>query len=139
MPAEPLAKGAILVADGRPIFRSSVRLILESFGYRVQEAPGASSAAKLARNESLDAVVIDAQLTSGQWMAMVIAIRLKSAVPILVLAPRHRKGEFPGGGMIHTIQRPFSLEAFVEAISQTMRAGPNRQDPPGSLVAHNAP
>lgn len=136
MPAEPLAKGRILVADGRPIFRSGVRLILESLGYRVQEAPGASSAAKLARNESLDAVVIDAQRTSGQWMAMVIAIRLKSAVPIFVLAPRHRKGEVPEGGMIHTIQRPFSLEAFVEAVSQTIRAARNLQDPSESLIAH---
>ena len=123
----PLSKPRVLVADERAIFRSGMRHILEAFGYRVDEVADALAITAAMQADDFDLVVIDAHEPISCSTANVLAVRLESAVPILLLAQRHQHLPFPCEGTTCAIARPFALEDFMDAVAEaTKHAKPRR-------------
>jgi CheY-like chemotaxis protein len=60
---EPSSGPKILIVDDDPDFREFVRIVLESHGYRVLEAPNAPAGLALMRDELPGLVLLDAMMS----------------------------------------------------------------------------
>jgi len=60
---EPASGAKILIVDDDPDFREFVRIVLESHGYRVLEAPNAPAGLALMRDELPSLVLLDAMMS----------------------------------------------------------------------------
>ena len=60
---EPSSGPKILIVDDDPDFREFVRIVLESHGYRVLEAPNAPAGLALMRDELPSLVLLDAMMS----------------------------------------------------------------------------
>ena len=116
----------VLVIDDEPQIRRAVRDALRDVTSRVDEAPTGTSGVDAATNGRPDLVVLDLGLPDMAGVDVCREIRLRSAVPIIVLSARHsehEKVDLLNAGADDYVTKPFSvLELAARAKAQIRRA-----------------
>jgi two-component system KDP operon response regulator KdpE len=116
----------VLVIDDEPQIRRAVRDALREVTSRVDEAPTGTSGVDAATNGRPDLVVLDLGLPDMAGVDVCREIRLRSAVPIIVLSARHsehEKVDLLNAGADDYVTKPFSvLELAARAKAQIRRA-----------------
>ncbi len=115
----------LIVDDEAPIRRAVVHALADD---RVLEAGTAQSGLQLATTERPDLIILDLGLPDGAGAGMCQELRLRTAVPILILSARHADAEkvaLLDAGADDYVTKPFSpaeLRARVRALLR--RANP---------------
>lgn len=116
----------VLVIDDEPQIRRAVRDALREVTSRVDEAPTGTIGVDAATNGRPDLVVLDLGLPDMAGVDVCREIRLRSAVPIIVLSARHsehEKVDLLNAGADDYVTKPFSvLELAARAKAQIRRA-----------------
>ena len=118
----------ILVIDDDPTIRSLVSGILERSGHSIVEAIDGRAGLAIFARESFDLVVTDIVMPEQEGIETIGAIRrLNRAVPILAIsgsATIGGSGDYLRAaaalGASGTLQKPFALDAIVEAVEQLL-------------------
>jgi PAS domain S-box-containing protein len=123
------ADGAtVLVVDDEPIVRSVTQRLLEQLGFRVLSAPDGKSgiATFSAHRDQIRVVLLDLTLGDMSGLEAMAAIRkVAPAVPV-VLASGYSAEDvssaLSGSDRVTFLQKPFTLEALLDAIERVRRA-----------------
>ena len=110
----------VLIVDDDTRFRATVRQLFTAFGHSVAEAQTVTSAhAPLGKN-LFDLVVAQLHVPERN-VAMIMAIRAQSPIPVLFIG-RRGVPEIPGqfAGLAESITAPFSLEGLSDRIGALM-------------------
>ncbi|HEY3215474.1 MAG TPA: response regulator transcription factor [Candidatus Eisenbacteria bacterium] len=103
----------ILLIEDSPPTRELLRRFLEDVGYRVEAAARLSSAARLATNQSFDAIVLDVMLPDGSGLDLCRDLRRRGlTTPILVLSAKDGVADRVAGldaGADDYLRKPFAL------------------------------
>ncbi len=127
-------KGTILVVDDEPKIVKLARDYLENSGFHVLTAGDGSLALTIARQESLDLVVLDLNLPGMDGLEVCRRLRSASDVPIIMLTARIDETDRLIGlelGADDYITKPFSpreLVARVRAVLRRVQGGLRRPD-----------
>ena len=84
----PEAKPLILVVEDEPQLRRYLRATLDAHGYRMEEAPDAATALRLATSLRPDLILMDLGLPDLDGLELTRRIREWSHVPIVVVSAR---------------------------------------------------
>jgi len=125
-----LAGKKVLVVDDEPYILKILSFKLRLQGMVPFEAAGAEEALRIAREESLDVVLLDISLPAG-LSGFEICRALKenpstSEVPVVMLTARSLPAERDLGlrlGAAAYVTKPFSTSALVEEIRRAIRNG----------------
>jgi DNA-binding NtrC family response regulator len=117
----------ILVIDRRELFRALIRETLERPGHRVIAATCAAEALALLEAKAVKLAVIDLLAPQECGVAAMIALRLRSDVPLLAIG-RHSDATAPGPFRTQVIGSPFRLEDLADAVAQILALGPETRE-----------
>lgn len=112
----------ILLVEDDPQTRRILKSRLGALGWRITESDTATSGIASAKSNSPDLIVLDLGLPDMDGVEVVKAVRLISAVPILILSARTReqdKIEALNAGADDYVTKPFGsgeLEARIRAL-----------------------
>lgn len=124
----------ILVVDDDPGTRSLLRLILETAGHIVVEAPHGKAALEIIRPKALpDVVVTDLMmpvLSGAELIERLRSERRTAAIPIVVVsASSDAAGNLQASGLVQAVVRkPFDVHALVDCIANLADGGESRPD-----------
>lgn len=113
----------LVVEDDAPI-RSMLRALLESAGYRVEEAGNAQRALVEARANRPDLILVDLGLPDRDGQLLIREVRGFSAVPILVLSARSAEREMVAaldGGADDYVVKPFQAGELLARVRAALR------------------
>ena len=114
----------ILVVDDESEIRKIVRLLLQSKGYSVCEAPDGASALNLVETNEYDLIIMDIMMPHMSGVEAVSAIREKSTVPVLFLTAksldRDKMSAFESGGDDYLV-KPFSYAELIMRVEALLR------------------
>ena len=114
----------ILVVDDEAEIRKIVRLLLQSKGYSVCEAPDGASALELVKANEYDLIIMDIMMPRMTGVEAVSAIREKSTVPVLFLTAKSLDGDkmraFESGGDDYLV-KPFSYAELIMRVEALLR------------------
>jgi two-component system, OmpR family, KDP operon response regulator KdpE len=106
----------ILTVDDEPHVRQFLRLSLQAEGFEVLEAVNADEALTLVHAEAPDLMILDLGLPDLDGQQVIRDVRLKSALPILVLSGRTEDAEKIAAlehGADDYLNKPFSMQDLV--------------------------
>lgn len=113
----------LVVDDERPFLRA-LELTLRAHGYTVHTATTGQGALATAREERVDAIVLDLGLPDVDGQEVVRRLRTVSTAPILVLSARHtsaQKVEALDSGADDYLTKPFGLDEFLARLRALLR------------------
>ena len=115
----------VLVVDDEPDIRRIIRILLESQGYRVSEAPNGKAAVEAARqNPELDLVILDIMMPELSGIEASREIRKTSSAPILFLTARTQERDkleaYQSGGDDY-LAKPFSHGELLMKVDSLLR------------------
>ena len=116
----------ILLVDDEPDIRMSLRHLLESFGFRVEEAEDGMWGAQKIRREQYDLVILDMMMPHMDGFDLLRSLpadRLET-LPIVILSARGHDEEILQGyklGATHYLVKPFDNRTILSAVSQLIR------------------
>src|SRR5580692_629693 len=106
----------ILIVDDEPHVRKFLRLTLQAEGFNVLEAATAEDAIMLVHTAAPDLMILDLGLPDIDGQQVIRDVRLKSAMPILVLSGRTEDSEKITAlehGADDYMNKPFSMQDMV--------------------------
>jgi len=106
----------ILIVDDEPHVRQFLRLSLQAEGFEVLEASNADQAINQVHIEAPDLMILDLGLPDIDGQQVIRDVRLKSALPILVLSGRSEDSEKIAAlehGADDYLGKPFSMQDLV--------------------------
>jgi len=116
----------ILLVDDEPDIRMSLRHLLESFGFRVDEAEDGMWGAQKIRSEQYDLVILDLMMPHMDGFDLLRSLppaRLEN-LPIVILSARGHDEEILRGyklGATHYLVKPFDNRTILSAVTQLIR------------------
>ena len=120
----PSSPATILIVDDEPPIRRLLRTGLQAQGYRTVEAEtGAAALAAVAAAEP-DIVLLDLGLPDMDGLDVIRALRLRGAVPILVLSSRddeRGKVDALDLGADDYVTKPFGMDELVARLRTALR------------------
>ncbi len=134
----PCGTGTILVADDQDDVRSTVRAMLESFGYRVVEARDGREAVDVyaARKGEIDLVLLDMMMPGLTGEEAFAEIRRLAPSARAILASgydeRGRIAEVVGAGFLGFLQKPFRRSELGRKVEEALGEGPRRETNDGA-------
>jgi two-component system KDP operon response regulator KdpE len=114
----------ILMVDDDPHLLRSLRVALESHGYRVRSAPNGAAALDACATERPDVVLLDLALPGMDGVEVCRRLRNWSRVPILVVSARvheSQKVQALDAGADDYITKPFGMEELLARIRAALR------------------
>ena len=119
----------ILVVDDEKLLVKGIKFNLENEGYQVLTAYDGATAVELARQETLDLIILDLMMPKIDGLQACMKIREFSNVPVIMLTARGEDADKINGfecGADDYITKPFNileLKARVRALSSRMLKG----------------
>ena len=118
-------KKTILIVDDDPGHRATLKTILGSLSYQIDEADDGSKALEKVRGAPFDLILMDVQMPELNGFEATLAIREKeketdSHIPIIAMTARAMKGDKERClevGMDGYVSKPVRSEALVETIN----------------------
>jgi two-component system KDP operon response regulator KdpE len=114
----------VLVVEDDPGIRNVLRLLLETQGFRVEEAETAARAEIEARTHKPDLLLVDLGLPDGDGLTVIRAVRAWSPVPVIVLSARtmeEQKIAALDAGADDYITKPFSAPELLARVRAALR------------------
>src|SRR5918911_2835506 len=122
---------SILMVDDDPHVLRSLRVALESHGYRVRSATSGPVALEACATERPDVVLLDLALPGLDGVEVCRRLRSWSRVPILVLSARvheSQKVQALDAGADDYVTKPFGTEELLARIRAALRRDQARRD-----------
>ena len=122
----------ILLVDDDVLLRQSLAFSLDQAGYRVSTAANAEDALAMARQESLDLVLLDIGLPGMDGLGALHEFREQSGVPVIFLTARRRELDEALGlelGADDYITKPFDLDVLLAHIKAVLRRSQRAAQP----------
>ena len=130
----------ILVVDDEKVLVKGIKFNLENEGYQVLTAYDGASAVELARQETLDLIILDLMMPGLSGSEACMKIREFSDVPIIMLTARSEDADKIMGfacGADDYVTKPFNileLKARVRALLRRTAAAAVKQQETGELT-----
>ena len=119
-------KRRILVVDDEPFVRQSVQILLQDYGYIVDEAESGFQALALFEPGKFDMIFTDYLMPEMKGDQLAAAIKKRSPkqpiVMITAFLEKLQSSDCPLGGVDSIICKPFELETLQSAINRYARA-----------------
>jgi DNA-binding response OmpR family regulator len=122
----------ILLVDDDALLRRSLAFSLGQAGYRVSTAANAEDALAMARQESLDLVLLNIGLPGMDGLDALREFREQSGVPVIFLTARRRELDEALGlelGADDYITKPFDLDVLLAHIKAVLRRSQRATEP----------
>jgi len=119
----------ILVVDDDAAFRQTVRELIESQGYRVEDAATGGAALASSRRGGLALVVADIVMPDVEGLELLRILRQEQpALPVIVVTGAELRGTRAGAleamarrlGAREVFRKPLELPVFTEAVRRLM-------------------
>ena len=127
MQEQPPLQPRILLAEDDLALRKMLRLNFEKEGWFVLEAPNGEEALRLARQNRLDAAVLDVMMPKLDGLAVCRSLRLEGiSLPILFLTAKNNIEDRIDGlriGADDYLGKPFHLEELLLRVRKLIRIG----------------
>ena len=125
MELRPEQSALILVVDDEPDIRRIIRILLESSGYQVAEAPNGLAAVEYIRKQpNVDLVLMDIMMPQLGGVEASRAIRERCAAPILFLTAKTQERDkyeaYQAGGDDY-LAKPFSHAELMMKVESLLR------------------
>lgn len=133
-PSLTLPPARILVIDDEPQIRRFLDISLRAQGYRTLLASTGEEGQRLLAEEGADLVILDLGLPDQDGRDVLKAIRVWSAVTVIVLTVRadeHQKVALLDTGANDYVTKPFGIEELMARIRAFLR---NRSQPDDTLL-----
>jgi CheY-like chemotaxis protein len=126
--ASPAAQLRVLIADDDPSVRGSLAAVLESEGYRVNEARNGIEAVTRAIEHSPDLVLLDLNMPHWDgWTAFSQLDRVTPLLPVIVITARPNQYEKAVRlGADAFMEKPLNIPVLVRAIKRLTSENTNR-------------
>ena len=114
----------ILVVDDEKLLVKGIKFNLENEGYQVLTAYDGATAVELARQETLDLIILDLMMPGLSGSEACMKIREFSDVPIIMLTARSEDADkirALDAGADDYLTKPFSVEELLARIRTTLR------------------
>jgi CheY-like chemotaxis protein len=112
---QPLG-GSVFLVEDEVMIRMMVADMLEELGYRVvAEAGEISEAMKLAQTAEFDIAILDVNL-NGNSIAPVVEVLIERGLPFVFATGYGARGVPEAYRTNPTLQKPFQMEALVQAL-----------------------
>jgi CheY-like chemotaxis protein len=116
---------SVLVVDDDPDLLQSLRVLLESYDYRVTMAGNAAAAIAAVTDQPPDVVLTDIYMPDADGFELINALRQRAAaVPIIAMSGGGRVGNYDNLaiathlGAAAVIDKPFSNASLIETIER---------------------
>ena len=119
----------ILIVEDEPKTAAAVDMYLRHGGFRTQLARSGGEALARARDDKPDLIILDLMLPGLDGLAVCKALRVRSAVPIIMLTARSTEDDKLAGlelGADDYVTKPFSPRELVARVRVVLR----RLEPP---------
>ena len=130
----------ILVVDDEKLLVKGVKFNLENEGYQVLTAYDGATALELARQETLDLIILDLMMPGEDGLAILKRLRAeKDMTPVIMLTARGEDVDRILGlelGADDYLGKPFNPRELLARIHAVLRRRP-RQDAPGAPSMEN--
>ncbi len=116
----------ILVVDDEVTICDLVRIRLEKNGYRVLTAQSGAQALEIAKNESLDLVVLDIMMPEMDGYEVLKHLRddLKLGVPVMLLTAKSTDNDVWEGwqaGVDYYVTKPFTSHTLLRGVQLCLK------------------
>jgi CheY-like chemotaxis protein len=134
------AGATVLVVDDQASVRMALRLILETDGYRVEEAADGQAALRACHRGGLALIVTDLLMPDCDGLEFLRMLRrAQPAVPVIVVTGADTVPQAIAGhlGARHVFLKPLPILAFRQTVRAVLEAGPappTGPDRPGESV-----
>ncbi len=121
--------GRILVIDDEPQITRVLRAALSAQGYDVRTANDPEEALRVFKDWPPDLVITDLMMPGMSGVEVTRAIRLHSAIPVLVLSVREHersKVEALDAGADDYVTKPFGIQELLARVRAHLRRAPER-------------
>jgi len=128
IPLTPAAR--ILIVDDEPHVRKFLRLTLQAEGLNVLEAATAEEAITLVHTAAPDLMILDLGLPDIDGQQVIRDVRLKSAMPILVLSGRAEDSEKIAAlehGADDYMAKPFAMQDLIAHVLAALSQNASRR------------
>ncbi|MFH1533267.1 MAG: response regulator [Pseudomonadota bacterium] len=119
-------KKVILIVDDDPDFRYSLRMILESGGYQIEEAPSAEDGLKQFKAVNPDLVIVDLmmeEIDSGTNFVKEMKV-IGAAVPIFMLSSvgdqMNQMTSYADIGLSGMLQKPVEPKNLLDTLKKRL-------------------
>jgi diguanylate cyclase (GGDEF)-like protein len=125
-PPDGTGRPCVLIADDDPDILFLVRRLLEREGYEVVQAPGGDEALRLARERSLDLLILDVSMpgTDGHAVCRELQVDGADAPPVIFLtAHAHTSARVSGldAGAVDYVTKPFQPDELRARVRAALR------------------
>lgn len=135
-------RGQVLLVDDDAGIVTSLRAALTAEGHAVVVARNGTEAIALAHGGDSDVMLLDLGLPDMDGKEVILAVRRRSALPIIVLSARHQEAEkiasLDCGGDDY-VDKPFALGELMARIRAAVRSSRRRQLAPAPTRFHAGP
>lgn len=114
----------VLVVDDEAPIRKFLRISLSANGYQTVEAATAGAALEILESAAVDIVLLDLGLPDEDGQDVILAIRARSAIPIIVLSVRGgdtEKIRALDAGANDFVTKPFSIGELLARLRAALR------------------
>jgi two-component system KDP operon response regulator KdpE len=129
--SSPISSPRILLVDDEPHVRKFLKLSLRAEGFETLEASTADQALGIVHTEAPDLMILDLGLPDIDGQQVIRDVRLKSAIPILVLSGRTEDGEKIMAlehGADDYLTKPFVMQELVFRVRAAMEQHSARRE-----------
>lgn len=111
----------VLIVEDDKLLLSSLKIKLESAGYKVFTATDGQEGLNIATTETIDLILLDLLMPNMDGITMITRLRtlISKAIPIIILT-NLEKVSYPEGISEVLIKSNTSLEKVVEQVKKTM-------------------
>lgn len=111
-------KKTVLVVDDESDVRKSVRMILETNGYKVIEAKDGDDCIKKVKNKDFDLVLLDIMMPGVPVREVVKHITDVKIIfmSVVRISDARRQGLTAQGNVVDFLQKPFNVSDLVERV-----------------------
>lgn len=123
----------VLVVDNEAQIRRVLRTILSSHGYSVLEARSGEESIEKVRDEKVDLVLLDVNMSGMSGMETCAEIRRSSDVPIIMLTVRNSerdKVQALDAGADDYVVKPFGADELMARVRAALRRVASTEAPP---------
>lgn len=118
----------ILIVDDEPDVRASLRRMLESAGYQVDEAANGKEAMIVCRSRPVDLIFMDIFMPEQEGMETIRRVRCEfPATKIIAISGKATEVYFRTAKLLGadgTLEKPLRLETVLEAVRQVLEEPP---------------
>lgn len=120
-----MAVPSLLVVDDEEAISWSLKKAFERAGYKVSVAPSAEAAFEIAKNQSIDAAILDVRLPGMDGISALAKLRqLTHEAPIIIITAHGNLStavKAVEGGAFEYLPKPFDLSEALDAVARAIR------------------